>query len=164
MHAAEQGQLINVLIGGVDLTRAPNRLSTVLGSCIGLVLYDLDMHLAGMAHILLPDGRATTTPVPAGKYADRAVPTLLEALVKHGGRRAAVVAKFAGGARMFSRVTAGGAGDVGAANVAAVRAALTGLGIKVRADDVGGSRGRKIVFDPATGALDIHTLDTCNAI
>lgn len=160
----DAGKLINVLIGSIDLTRAPNRLASVLGSCIGLAIWDPELRMAGMAHILLPDSRGQANESLPGKYADHAVPTLVRSLVERGANRERLRAKFAGGARMFTRVTAGGTGDVGASNVSAVKQALTTARISVLAEDVGGNRGRKIVFDPASGSFAVDTLDATNAI
>jgi len=159
-----ESKVINVLIGSIDLTRAPNRLASVLGSCIGLVLWDQEQRLAGMAHILLPDSRGQAGENLPGKYADSAVPTLMRALRERGADPHRLRAKAAGGARMFPRVSAGGSGDVGAQNIAAVKAALGSVKITILAEDFGGVRGRKILFDPATGQFSVETLDHVNAI
>jgi len=160
----EPGKLINVLIGSIDLTRAPNRLASVLGSCIGLAIWDAELRLAGMAHILLPDSRGQASESLPGKYADLAVPTLVRSLLERGANRERLRAKFAGGARMFTRVAVGGAGDVGASNVSAVKHALIAVRVSILAEDVGGNRGRKVVFDPALGGFAVDTLNATNAI
>lgn len=157
-------KVINVLIGCIDMTRAPNRLATVLGSCIGVVLWDPDLRLAGLAHVLLPDSRGQHPEALPGKYADRAVPTLLRALLDHGAGRSRLRAKAAGGARMFRRVAAGGSGDVGAQNIAAIKASLSEAAIPILAEDFGGMRGRKVTFDPFDGRFAVETLEHASAI
>jgi len=156
-------RLINVLIGAIDLTRPPHRLVAVLGSCIGLAVWDPVSRVAGMAHILLPDSRGHASAGLPGKYADCAVPCLVRALLERGGARERLQAKAAGGARMFQRIAAGPV-DVGAQNIAATRAALAAERIPILAEDCGGSRGRKVVFDPATAAFTIDTLDNAAAL
>ncbi len=158
VHVA--GNTFSVLIAAIDLTHAPNRLEVVLGSCIGLAIYDAELRLAGMAHVLLPDSRGSAGRFPPGKYADRAAPALVDALIAHGARRSQLRAKIAGGARMFG--AAASANDVGGANIAAVQAALARLAIPVASADTGGNRGRKAVFDPATAAYSVMTLDSCH--
>jgi len=46
-----------------------------LGSCIGVALLDRASPVAGLAHVVLPEGRSGTA-VPA-KFADTAVPELI---------------------------------------------------------------------------------------
>lgn len=157
-------KVINVLIGSIDMTRSPNRLVTVLGSCIGVVLWDPELALAGMAHVLLPDSRGQQPEALPGKYADRAVPVLLRALLDHGASRGRLRSKAAGGARMFRRVAAGGSGDVGAQNIAAIKAALASAAVPVLAEDFGGTRGRKVSFDPVDGRFSVETLEHTSAI
>jgi chemotaxis protein CheD len=160
----DNGKLINVLIGSIDLTRSPNRLASVLGSCIGLAIWDPEMHMAGLAHILLPDSRGQASESLPGKYADRAVPILVRSLLERGANRDRLRAKVAGGARMFSRIAADGTCDVGAQNVLAVKQALVTARVSILAEDVGGNRGRKVVFDPSSGAFSVDTLNATSAI
>jgi chemotaxis protein CheD len=120
-----------------------------LGSCVGVALVDRRAAVAGLAHVVLPaaDGRDDA----AGKYADTAVPALLEAVVALGARRTRVDAVLVGGASMFSF---GGAGlDIGQRNDAAVREELARLRIPVAAAETGGSRGRTVRVDVEAGVV-----------
>jgi chemotaxis protein CheD len=136
---------IKVLIGQVHLTRAPHRLQSVLGSCIGLVIYDPQIRLAGMAHILLPDSDGKPRGALPGKFADHAVACLLESLVAYGAARSRLVCKLAGGARMFDHALEYSR-DIGASNISAVQAALQAARIPIAARHLGGSLGRRIEF------------------
>jgi chemotaxis protein CheD len=107
-----------------------------LGSCIGLALIDRMSGVAGMAHIVLPESTGTD-PQP-GKFADLAVPALISGVQKAGGMMRRVDAVLAGGARMFEL----GEMDIGARNAAAVKTALAQAGVRVKAADTGGTRGR----------------------
>ena len=112
-----------------------------LGSCIGLALYDRSQGIAGLAHVMLPAAPGPDADQP-GKYADLAVPAIIEDLVGLGAGRARPEAVMVGGAAMFSL---GGSGqDIGQRNAEAVRTVLDGLRIPVRATDTGGSKGRTI--------------------
>jgi chemotaxis protein CheD len=120
-----------------------------LGSCVGVALLDRRAAVAGLAHVVLPtaEGRAETP----GKYADTAVPALLDAVVGLGARRTRLEAVLVGGASMFSF---GGAGlDIGQRNDAAVREELARLRIPVAAAETGGSRGRTVRVDVRTGVV-----------
>lgn len=154
MSAAEPATVkeIKVLIGQVHLCRPPHLLQSVLGSCIGLAIFDPGIRLAGMAHVLLPDsGGRPRGPLP-GKYGDHAVGCLVEGLLAHGAIRSRLRAKIAGGARMFDHAL-DYRRDVGAANVAAVEAALAAAGVPLLARHVGGSLGRRVEFDAETQQL-----------
>jgi chemotaxis protein CheD len=107
-----------------------------LGSCIGLALIDRVSGVAGMAHIVLPESNGAD-PEP-GKFADLAVPALIAGMQKAGAVIRRVDAVMAGGARMFHL----GEMDIGARNAAAVKDALSRAGVRVKAADTGGDRGR----------------------
>lgn len=107
-----------------------------LGSCIGLALIDRFAGVAGLAHIVLPE--ATPTDRQRGKFADLAVPELIERVCLAGGSRRRLEAVLAGGARMFEL----GELDIGARNAEAVLALLAASGVSVHAAETGGNRGR----------------------
>jgi chemotaxis protein CheD len=108
-----------------------------LGSCIGLALVDRAANVAGLAHIVLPESQGKTE--PKAKFADLAVPELIERVVAAGAVRRRLDAVLIGGARMFA---VGASLDIGARNAEGVRAALDREGIKIQAEEVGGNRGR----------------------
>jgi chemotaxis protein CheD len=108
-----------------------------LGSCIGLALVDRTAHVAGLAHVVLPESQGKGE--PRAKFADLAVPDLIERVLVAGAVKRRLEAVLVGGARMFSV----GAGlDIGARNAEAVREALDKEGIRIRAEEIGGNRGR----------------------
>jgi chemotaxis protein CheD len=124
-----------------------------LGSCIGLVLLDRRVGVAGLAHIVLPASAGHNEVNPL-KFADRAVPELLRRVVDLGARKPMVEAVLVGGASMFAAI--GGSMEVGARNEAAVVAALAELRIRVSASATGGSRGRTVRVDPVTGTVMVR--------
>jgi chemotaxis protein CheD len=107
-----------------------------LGSCIGLAVVDRSAGVAGLAHIVLP--QSSETDRRTGRFADLAVPTLIDRVCEAGASRPRLEAVLAGGARMFEL----GELDIGARNAEAVRAELAASGLSVRAAATGGSRGR----------------------
>jgi chemotaxis protein CheD len=125
-----------------------------LGSCVAIVLWDPVTKAGGMAHALLPSPppRGADHHVP-GRYAQSAVPALLEAVLSLGGIRASVTARIAGGASMFTNLVAPGLIHTGVRNVLATREALHSWGIPVTGEWVGGDFGRTVVFDLATGKV-----------
>jgi len=147
-------------MGEVLVRAAPARLAIYgLGSCLAIFVYETDKRIAGLAHVLLPSPLPDAPRGPAGKYADTAIAAMVGQILQEGGRRGSLVAKVAGGAHMF-----GGAANVpeketlGERNL---RAALQGLkreGLELAGMDIGGSYGRTIVADAATGKILITSL------
>jgi chemotaxis protein CheD len=120
-----------------------------LGSCIGLALIDVRAAVAGLAHVVLPASEARDgTP---GKFADTAVPALVESLEGLGGRRIWLQAVLVGGASMFSFGSSGL--DVGQRNEVAVREALRRMRIPVAAAEIGGDRGRTVRVSVGDGRV-----------
>ena len=62
-------------IGQWALAAAPTKIQTLLGSCVGVVLYHRAAKLGGVAHIVLPAAPANAD--HPGKYADTAIPALI---------------------------------------------------------------------------------------
>ena len=97
----ESVEVVSVAIGQWAVAAAPARIRTLLGSCVGVVLYDRVARLGGLAHIVLPSARGAVD--HPGKYADTAIPALIADFERRlGGKaRARLTAKLAGGASMF---------------------------------------------------------------
>ncbi len=130
-----------------------------LGSCVGIALYDQRAKIGGLAHILLNDSVKFTRPKAASvnpaKFADTAIPHMLDMMVKMGARKTAITAKIAGGASLFNFKSK--AGNVGDKNIKAVRETLKNLGLKTVFEDVGGNYGRTMRLFIASGEVTIST-------
>jgi chemotaxis protein CheD len=124
-----------------------------LGSCIGLALLDRAKGVAGLAHVMLPATPPEGTRGADGRFADRAVPALVDAVLALGARRARLEAILVGGARMFAL---GSSLDIGARNESAVREALAAARLPVRAAVTRGSTGRTIRVHTDTGVVTVR--------
>ena len=122
-----------------------------LGSCIGLTLIDRSSGVAGLAHVVLPESREGSTEL--GKFADLAVPELIDRVRQASATRGRLEAVIAGGARMFEL---GSELDIGARNEAAVRAALSQARITVVAAATGGHRGRTVRVLAGDGTVTVR--------
>jgi chemotaxis protein CheD len=112
-----------------------------LGSCIGLALVDRAKGVAALAHVMLPESSQPDPPQP-NKFADLAVPALIDMIIAKGASRIRLEACLVGGAAMFQF---GGSGqDIGQRNGQAVTKLLGEHRIPVRATATGGSKGRTI--------------------
>lgn len=141
----------SVGMGQIVLARKPARLTAVLGSCVGVAMHHPRLQLGVLAHVVLADsnGRASTP----GKFADTAVPHMMQMIEKEGGKPSGLVVKLAGGACMFG---AGGPLNIGEANIAAVLKALGHYGIRVADEDLGGTSGRRVSLDCESGILTVQ--------
>lgn len=137
---------------------APNVIVTLgLGSCVGATLYDPVKKVGGMVHIMLPDSNGDPKGKPA-KYADTAIPLLLEKVSKLGAEKSRLVAKLAGGAQMLKFSRSNTTNSIGTRNAEEAKKALRKLGIRITAEDTGGSYGRTIELDLETGKLLVKTV------
>ena len=137
-------------MGQIVVARDAASLSAVLGSCIGVALYHAGMKLGVLGHVVLPDSHGRKN--NPGKFADSAIPAMLQAMHGAGASRGGVIAKIVGGASMFG---AGGPLQIGEANARAVVAALDAAGIPIVARDIGGVNGRRVVLTCSNGKITI---------
>lgn len=148
-------------IADMKLVKTPDRIRTSgLGSCVGLVIYDLEKKIAGLAHVMLPESSLSkVSNFNPAKYADTAVEVLVSQLIANGARRLALRAKMAGGAQMFQFVSTSEMMRIGPRNVEAVKKELSRLNITIISQDVGGNSGRTIEFNPCDACLQIRTVN-----
>ena len=152
----------HVGMADVVLVKHPGKMVSLgLGSCIGLVIYDEASKVAAMAHIMLPESRGGKVEDKPGKFADTAVPTLIEMVTKAGGKKERLKAKMAGGSQMFN-VPGSKSGflAVGSRNAEETEKHLKQNGIKLVASDTGGNRGRSVEFSTDDWILVVKTLGT----
>jgi chemotaxis protein CheD len=150
---------IKVSIADYKISIGPNRIITLgLGSCVGISIYDRLSDFGGLAHIMLPDSSQFKNIIKIGKYADLAIPNMLEELLAKGINKRGLVAKIAGGASMFRFSDEKLTMDIGARNIIAVRNSLKQLGIPLIAEDVGGNSGRTMILDLENKSVHIKTV------
>lgn len=129
-------------------------LTSVLGSCVGVILFDRKSPLTGMAHIMLPErGKGMSEGQRKAKYAVPGVLALLKEMTERGARRQDLFAKLCGGARLFGENSLQ---NIGERNIAMTRAALRKLNIPVQAERVGGEMGRNVSVEVGTGKVTIR--------
>jgi chemotaxis protein CheD len=155
---ANSPTIVSVAIGQWAVAAAPVKVRTLLGSCVGVVLYDRAARLGGLAHVVLPSARGVVD--HPGKYADTAIPALISDLERQlGGKiRARLIAKLIGGANMFQMDPSLGERsglNIGQRNQEAIEQILAELTIPVVARDVGGTSGRRLTLDTASGIVTI---------
>jgi chemotaxis protein CheD len=154
----QQTDRITIGISEMSLGKDTTLLITIgLGSCIGIALWDPITNIGGLSHIMLPDSDAIRNhkKFNPGKFANTAIPLLVDYMVKAGAVKRRIVAKIAGGAQMFkfSRF------NVGKRNYDAVKIELQNLKINLKAEDCLGDKGRTILFNCQNGVLIVKKIE-----
>jgi chemotaxis protein CheD len=136
-------QLIDYYLapGHIYLTHEPARISTVLGSCVAVSLWDAQKEYGGMAHFLYPfvgDRKKATA-----QYGNVAIKYLVEMFLEGGAKDKDMSAQIFGGALSSSAECA----KIARENVSTARKVLRSYRIKVISEDIAGNMGRKIVYN-----------------
>lgn len=131
-------------------------ITTVLGSCVSACIRDRVQGIGGMNHFMLPEsanvgnwGGFST----AARYGSYAMETLINEVLKHGGKRQHLEVKLFGGGRVMQGMT-----DIGRRNIEFARQYLANEGLEVVGEDLGGFHPRKVVFYPDSGRAQVKAL------
>ena len=143
--------------GQMHADRGPGVVSTILGSCVAVCLFDATAGVGGMNHFLLP--HESGPDVSPGRYGPAATRALIGRVLALGASRGTLAARIIGGANVLAAFQRQ-ARHLGVANADAARATLAGEGIRVVAEEVGGTTGRKLLFSLADGAAWVQSLGT----
>lgn len=142
-------------IAQLAIAKAPEQLCCLgLGSCVAVFLYDSELKLGGVVHVLLP--KAPQNHELEEKYADTGIRKLVGQLLARGAKKERLRAKLVGGAQMFPNLNLQ-ITDIGAENCREVKRVLRELGIRVVSEDTQGNRGRSVVYNMADGKALVST-------
>ena len=140
------GNIIKVSMADLKVGRAPDSLTTLgLGSCIGLTLYDPVTKIGGLVHYMLPDSTKLKNNSNIAKFGDTGIKELYKQVVANGASPRRIVAKIAGGAKMFEVSGLSQVGNVGERNSEEAKIILKELRIPLIAEDTGLNYGRTVV-------------------
>jgi chemotaxis protein CheD len=134
--------------GQVVVAADASLVTTILGSCVAVCLWDEQSSIAGINHYLLP-----TNPLRGqqdARYGNTATEQLIDKMVARGAITARLTAKLVGGASIMTAFSARQK-SIGDQNVEVARELLARFGIPVVAEQVGGVRGRKLLFHTGNG-------------
>lgn len=157
------GNVIKVGMADLQVAKAPDSLITLgLGSCIGLTLYDPVTKVGGMVHYMLPDSTQLKNNTNIAKFGDTGIRELYNRMVKQGAAPRRMVAKIAGGAKMFEVSGLSNVGHVGERNAQQAKKMLKELNIPLVAEDTGLNYGRTVTLDCETGEFFIKAVGRSN--
>lgn len=141
--------------GHLFCEREPQLVSTILGSCVSVCLWDKRLRFGGMNHHILPTSPANAEPSP--RYGDVSVPALIQRMLDHGGHLADLQAKMFGGACVL---TTPGEYAVGRRNVEVAIAELYRHGIPVVACRLSGSEGVALLYCTGCGDVWVRPIES----
>ncbi len=153
------GKVIKVGMADLNICKSPDIITTIgLGSCIGLTFYDPITKIGGLVHYMLPDSRQTRNNSNIAKFADTGIDELLRQMMRAGANRNRLVAKIAGGAKMFQVSGLSNVGNIGERNAIAAKEKLRMLKIRLAAEDTGLNYGRTVELHCETGEFYIKAI------
>lgn len=135
--------------GQLVVAARPAAITTILGSCVAVCLWEPQRGIGGMNHFMLPmpsGGAATASP----RFGPAAMEQLVEKMREAGARLPLFRARVFGGACMFAEMQS--SAHLGQKNAAVAFDFLQRRGIEIVQSDVGGNRGRKLIFHTDEGA------------
>lgn len=132
-------------------------ITTILGSCISVCLWDSEVGVGGMNHLLLPGMRVESDPMNTTGAV--AMDRLINEMVHLGAQRPRLRAKLFGGSSMLQGRT-----DIGARNAEFGETYLKAEGIPCDVINVGGSKARKLRYYPATGVAQMKLVEHAPAL
>jgi len=141
--------------GQIHVTTEPVIVATILGSCVSVCLWDPLARVAGVNHFLLP-----STPLRGSedmRFGNAAMEKLLDAMVQRGAVASRLLAKIFGGACVMQGFS-GPRQAIGAQNVDIAREVLAQRGIRIAAEQTGGTRGRKLHFHTMNGSAYVKEI------
>ena len=131
-----------------------------LGSCVGVAFYDELTKIGGLAHVMLPESKGKNK--IKSKYADTAIPFLLDKMIEKGARRQRLQAKLVGGAGMFKTEAGQSVMQIGQKNIEAVKRVLKEERIKVVGSDLAKDYGRSMYFNLIDGKIRVSAFNRQN--
>jgi len=174
---------VEVHMGDIAIMEGSHNLITSgVGSCLVVTLYDPKLQIGALAHTMLPlspmqntehetrrSGSLSCESPPSQraslvaeqvsamvkdtKYINVAIDEMLQRMQTQGSGRENLEAKLIGGANMFPSFDS----DIGKDNVSGAKDKLRREGIRIVGECVGGSQGRSVEFSPTTGVVTVKT-------
>ena len=146
---------VKILPGEYHANATNTIITTVLGSCVSVCLYDCTSGIGGMNHYMLPreSGHTHGSGHGSARYGNHAMDLLLEHVIQLGAVRCRLEAKVLGAGRVIE-----GMADVGSRNSAFALQYLKEKDIRIRALDLGSIFPRKVCFCPASGRVFVRRI------
>jgi chemotaxis protein CheD len=150
--------------GDIYVSEKPALISTLLGSCVAVTMFSPRLGVGAISHGVLPSCKDKK---PCGgdeycregvRYVDCSIMRMLGWFMQNGISREEIDVKVFGGSDMLSVPESTTKASVGQQNIAMAFQVIEKEMLRVSASDVGGLRGRKIIFSSKTGEVMLKHL------
>lgn len=151
--------------GEVFASAMPHVITTILGSCVAMCLFDPVSGVGGMNHFAIPHASASDPQSP--RAAAGALTALLARMEALGARRQTIQAKLFGGNSVLSLPERGGEGErpyVGQVNVAVARVLLAEYRLQIVRELVMRPHGMMLKMVTATGDVWVRPVNTVRSV
>lgn len=134
-------------------TAEPATITTILGSCVAVCLWEPRLRIGGMNHYMLPFETGASS--GSARFGDVAIRQLVSRLMALGARPDRLEATLAGGACVMEAFRRHDGDHVGYRNADLAERLLPAHGIRIFRRELGGNRGRKLIFGTMTGEIQV---------
>lgn len=139
--------------GYIIVNNEDSVIRTVLGNSVSVTIFDRTRKFGGMNHFVFPSTKDKKEATP--QFGNVSVMALCRMMFDLGGNSKTLEAQIMGGAEC---------GDIkdkklGRKNIAIARKMLKKFNIPVVSEDIGGNRGRKIIYHTGTNETIIYKVD-----
>jgi len=149
---------IVVSVADMKLSKQPGDtiVTHALGSCLGVTIYDPEVKVGGLLHVMLPNGKVAPdkAEIRPMMFVDTAVPLFFRQAYELGAAKHRLVVKVAGGAALSQGEDFF---NIGQRNILMLRKLLWKNGIMIAAEDVGGQISRTLYLQVDTGRTWLHS-------
>ncbi len=158
-------EVIRVGMAELKVGKSPDKIITLgLGSCVGVCAYDSTSKIGGLAHIMLPDSSLGVSPINQAKFADTAIPLLIQELENLGAVFDQIIIKIIGGAEMFSTSSQNVHLGVGERNIMAVEEICRRMNLEITGKSIGGHAGKSVSLDLDTGVIEVKSMSSTSIL
>lgn len=135
------------------------RISTLLGSCVAIVLWHPLLAHGGMCHYMLPSRKQLRGNLAAdGKYGDEAMELFMRELKQYRAVPAQYQVHLYGGGNMFAERIASNM-DIGSQNIEMAHNLLKKHGFTLNHEHLGSYGHRRVVFEVGSGEVSLTHVD-----
>ncbi len=155
MDLSEKIETYYLFPSSIYTSVTPCQVTTVLGSCVSIFLYDVSRKIGGINHYMLPlwNGSGLASP----KYGNIAIERLIDKMLQIGCDKDNLIAKIFGGANVLETTTS--IFNVGERNYLLALEMIEKENIRIAAKSIGGDKGRKLIFNTYTGEVMLKFLN-----
>jgi chemotaxis protein CheD len=144
--------------GELYISDIPTMVSTILGSCIAVTIFNKRLKTGGICHAMLPKSPYSKEH-GVFRYVDSSISYMLNKFKTMGVKKDEIEVKLLGGADVIDRMNEDTA-SIGQKNIKTALEIIKSEGLKLVVSDVGGKMGRKLHFYTHTGKVLLKRINS----